>query len=405
MEMSQNGIHIMNNNDVLVCGSFSLMRFNPERLIKSYKIATPNVRITAIQTSTDNFVWINKQSNSGNINIYKKERFLKIEYVANSISLPDMLLFRYRLKGFSGKWSQPTNQRTALYTNLSAGNYTFEVQCSIDGVHWSRAAGSPPLHFIRPLWQRWWAIAIYAIIAILTVMLITRYYLRQKEKKRIELLQRAKLENELHLKNLRSRVIPHFTKNVLSAIGHFAMTEKLKASHYISVFSKFSENTLHFADKNYIKLSDEINYTMQYLELEKIRFEKKNFEFKLQISENTNQDILIPALTLHTYCDNAIRHGLINKTQSDWEIILDFEKTDLGTIIRVTDNGIGRQKAQALGTRGNGQGLLLIQQQILFYNSANRSKISQEIIDLTNEEGECAGTQIMLFIPDNYSFN
>ena len=67
-------------------------------------------------------------------------------------------------------------------------------------------------------------------------------------------MSRQKLENELQLNTLRSKVIPHFTKNVLSAIGNFAMTNRVKASYYISIFSNFTQQTLSNADKNYINI-------------------------------------------------------------------------------------------------------------------------------------------------------
>ena len=152
----------------------------------------------------------------------------------------------------------------------------------------------------------------YLLVIIALSVFFTKTYTKQKQQRKIEELSRKQLQNELQLNTLRSKIIPHFTKNVLSAIGHFAMTDKLKAGHFISVFSKFSSLTLANADKNYVALSVELEYIEKYLELEKMRFGDR-FSYEIIVAADVNANIKIPTMTLHTYCDNAIRHGLIPK--------------------------------------------------------------------------------------------
>ena len=76
----------------------------------------------------------------------------------------------------------------------------------------------------------------------------------------MEQLNRKKLENELQIRTLHSKVLPHFTKNVLTAIASFAMEDNRKAGKYISLFSRFSELTLANSDKNYNTLEEEMKY-------------------------------------------------------------------------------------------------------------------------------------------------
>lgn len=108
-------------------------------------------------------------------------------------------------------------------------------------------------------------------------------------------------------------------------------------------------------------------------------------------------------MTLHTYCDNAIRHGLVHKN-GEGVLSISIHPSDSGIIIRVKDNGIGRAKAQELGTRGNGQGLKLIEQQINFYNQKNKYKMTQTITDLYDMNNVSIGTELKLFVPDEYYF-
>ena len=211
------------------------------------------------------------------------------------------------------------------------------------------------------------------------------------------------LENELKLRTLQSKVLPHFTKNVLTAIGHFAMEDNRKAGKYISLFSRFSQLTLSNSDKNYNTLEEEMKYIQIYLELEKMRHGNK-IDFTIHTREGVDNQISIPAMTLYTYCDNAIRHGLVN-SEGDGLLEISVGRNNEGTTISVRDNGIGRKRSAELGTHGNQIGLKLIQQQVDFYNTQNERKIKQEITDLHDHEGKAAGTLVELYIPDGYVFS
>ena len=405
LESGQNGMCIDHNGDVWLSTALCVLKFNPEKLMQWQHQKIPPIRVSHISYSTDNTIWkaYYPESKPKDPFVFDDEyKFFRIEYICNSISAPLSLRFRYRLVGMSEKWSESVNTKSVSYTNLLPGKYTFEVECSMDGEHWSKPASSPEFIVLAPHLLRWYMLVLYLLVLVSTIIFISRWIIKRKEARKLDTLTRKKLENELQLNTLRSKVIPHFTKNVLSAIGHFAMTDKLRASHYIAVFSKFTQLTLSNADKNYNSLEEEINYLRTYLELEKMRFDAR-FDYKISIEQHVNTAILIPGMTLHTYCDNAIRHGLVNKKGSGF-LSINITNHHNGVLIVVEDNGIGRERAQQLGTRGNGQGLLLIEQQLQFYNSQNSEAIYQTITDLKDENNMPSGTRVNLYIPKNYRF-
>lgn len=237
------------------------------------------------------------------------------------------------------------------------------------------------------------------IMSVTLIFVIVRF---QQKKRKMEEQKQKSLENELQLRTLHSKVLPHFTKNVLTAIGHFAMDDNRKAGHYISQFSKFTHLTLANSDKNYNKLENELNYIETYLSLEKMRFDKR-LEYTVSVGENVDVSVLIPAMALHTYCDNAIRHGIVNKS-GEGNLNVTINRKDGGLSIQITDNGIGRKRSAELGTQGNQIGLQLIQQQLDFYNRLNDRWIVQTITDLEDEAGKSLGTTVELYIPDGYRF-
>ncbi len=404
LESGQNGICVDSEGYVWLATALNVLRFNPEDILKTHTRFIPKLRINSIFFSADNTNWQSHFFSGGEVRIPSENKFFRIDYIANSISAPKSLRFRYRLLGLSDKWSEQVYTKSVNYTNIGFGKYRFEVQCSMNGMDWSPIVQSPVIEITVPVFLRPIAFLIYILLIIAVSVQLTKVLTKRKQDNQLQELNRRKLENELQLKSLRSKIIPHFTKNVLSAIGHFAMTEKLKAGHFIAVFYKFSEKTLSYSDKNYIALSEEIEYTKLYLELEKMRFEDKEFDFNIYISDEIDRKMLVPALTLHTYCDNAIRHGLINKSGKGWKLTINVEKEITGVKISVTDNGIGRKKAAQLGTKGAGQGLSLIELQLDFYNSRNNEKITQQIYDLIDPDGNATGTKVELYVPDNFKF-
>ncbi len=103
--------------------------------------------------------------------------------------------FRYRLKGFTDKWSEWSEQTQADFTNLRAGNYTFELQNSYNR----------QLHYYHiELQPRWHETGWAHLTALLTVVLLIVYlvYLQERrmQKQRLRLLNEH--EEQLHQREL-----------------------------------------------------------------------------------------------------------------------------------------------------------------------------------------------------------
>lgn len=404
LESGQNGFMEDSSCDVWLTGNV-LVKFNPEKLISSLQLKIPSIRVASIFYSWNNVDWkqhiFSPNAKSNLIKIPAQNKFLRFEFVSNSIASPKTLRFKYRLKGFSDEWSAPTYAKSAEFTNIKSGKYQFEVQCSIDGLRWSAPASSPQIKIITPFMLRWFMWIGYLFTMLLIVAWASNAYAKYMQRKKFNMLRNQKLENELQLRNLQSKMLPHFTNNVLTAIANIAMDDNRKAGRYISLFSKFNQMTLQNADKNYNSLKYELEYIESYLELEKMRFGNK-LEYKIICDEDVDLSVLVPSMALHTYCDNAIRHGLVNKSGNGMLIVYIQKKPD-GINISVEDNGIGRTRSIELGTQGNMLGLALISQQIEFYNKTNKNHITQTVSDLTHDE-KPAGTKIDLFIPDGFVF-
>ena len=79
------------------------------------------------------------------------------------------------------------------------------------------------------------------------------------------------------------------------------------------------------------------------------------------------------------------------------------KKVDLIKII-IRDNGIGRQAAALNVNSSTGKGLKLMQQYYEILNRNNKEKITETIIDLIDESGNPAGTEVIITIPKKFEF-
>ncbi len=103
---------------------------------------------------------------SGEIDVKPGQEKWEFQYTASSLLVPERTSFKYRLAGFDKGWIDAGNRRTAYYTHLPPGSYTFQVTAANnDGVLSARGA---ELHFRLepPFFQTWW----FRLLAVLSIL-------------------------------------------------------------------------------------------------------------------------------------------------------------------------------------------------------------------------------------------
>ncbi|MBL0095403.1 MAG: hypothetical protein IPP46_02115 [Bacteroidetes bacterium] len=135
---------------------------------------------------------------------------ISIEYTGIWYTQPDIISYRYRLKGYSNDWI-PTRDRIVTFPNLPPGRYTFEVVASL-GVQ-SVSSNVVAYSFIikKPLWKENWIILSGILLLSSGVFLFIRD--RDIKVRRLESLKKEKVEYQFA--TLKSQVNPHFYSIVL----------------------------------------------------------------------------------------------------------------------------------------------------------------------------------------------
>ena len=260
-----------------------------------------------------------------------------------------------------------------------------------------------------PWWQRWWLLAISAVIVIVIVVALVTLIERQRHRRRLRHLQREKKQKELQISAIRLKAIPHFHANVLAGIEYFLMNNSTaEATRYLKLYSDFTNQTLTDIDRPARSVAEEVDYTRIYLQLEQLRYGER-LSYDITVDNDVNQQQLLPTMLLHTYCQNALKHGIGNKPHGGHISIrirrhaTDHDTSDI--VVSVTDNGVGRAAAAHLNKNSTQQGLRILMEQIALYNQTNRRPICQTVTDLHDEEGHPAGTCFELSVPTDYHFD
>jgi len=224
---------------------------------------------------------------------------------------------------------------------------------------------------------------------------------QEKEKRMREL---DHLMKESRLAALQSQMNPHFIFNAMNSIQRFTLQHDVEnANKYISRFSKLLRMVLQHSEKNAITLDDELQMLQLYLEIESLRMSNA-FTFRFEVDEDIETDALrIPGMMVQPFVENALVHGLANKPGDKTLLVRFYLPQDRMLLCEVTDNGIGRDKAMILKEKKaamlphQSKGITLVRERLSLYNGQVKGKIT--IIDLTNEQGEAAGTTVRIEIP------
>ncbi|OUR91899.1 hypothetical protein A9Q87_08850 [Flavobacteriales bacterium 34_180_T64] len=136
-------------------------------------------------------------------------------------------------------------------------------------------------------------------------------------------LKAEKTKTELSL--LRTQINPHFFFNTLNNLYALTVKNSKQAPDVILKLSDMMRYTIYEGEKETVKLSDEIDYLNNYIELHKIRYKKSvEITFNHAIDLNTR----IAPLLFIILLENAFKHGIETLTENAFIHINLFEDTD-----------------------------------------------------------------------------
>lgn len=140
----------------------------------------------------------NSVSKTKTIELSYRDNVFSIEFSALDYFLPDKITYEYRLVGVDQNWvTVPASRRFASYTNLSGGQYIFQVKAAnSDGVLSDRVS-EIEINIHPPFWETRWFRLVLVLVVIGSVMGYIRYRTYRLHE------QKRKLEHQVHERTLR----------------------------------------------------------------------------------------------------------------------------------------------------------------------------------------------------------
>jgi LytS/YehU family sensor histidine kinase len=155
---------------------------------------------------------------------------------------------------------------------------------------------------------------------------------------------------------------------------------------------------LESSKSKYIEIEEEINLLKLYVELEHLCYPNK-FDYEFEIAEAVKAaDYEIPTMIIQPYIENAINHGLLQKSTKGL-LKIKFQFIDNQIIVAISDNGVGRKKAQANRPKTHhSHGMSLTNDRLKVLNYIENSNIQVEVSDLDIGKIE-TGTVVRICFP------
>lgn len=158
--------------------------------------------------------------------------------------------------------------------------------------------------------------------------------LKQNEKKQKE-LEKEKLNSELAF--LKSQISPHFFFNTLNNIYSLIGIDGPTAQESVLKLSKLMRYLLYESESGETKISSEIDFMNNYIDLMKLRLSSK-VELQVDFPKEFS-DFSIPPLLFVPFIENAFKHGISYRDRSFINISMKIENDQISFS---TENSVGK---------------------------------------------------------------
>jgi ligand-binding sensor domain-containing protein/signal transduction histidine kinase/DNA-binding response OmpR family regulator len=229
------------------------------------------------------------------------QSFITIDFTSLNFVNPRKERFYYKLDGFDNDWIDNASNRSANYTKLPAGKYSFRVKV-LKG--FDEFIYSNPLELVikPPFWLTSWAYALYIMTGLLMIFLLIKYLKDKAAHNRRLFVQKMENEKLIELNKSKLRFfinVSHEFKTPLTLI--LSPLEKLLREGIKSQPISSVNKTIQTAHRNAMRLSRLIT---QIMELRKI--DTGNLKLRAQ----STQVIDFIKNICDNYDDYAIHHRI-----------------------------------------------------------------------------------------------
>ena len=245
-----------------------------------------------------------------------------------------------------------------------------------------------PVHNLKYPFYGFLYLLIFFLIIIVNRIQRYRLELKQETERKMAAWQ---------MKAIKNQIDPHFTLNILNAIGSLYATERnrSRADYIFAKYARLIRQTVISSDQIIITLEEELEFVRNYIDLELFRCNHA-FAYAIETDENVDLQIRIPRMLIHTFVENALKYGIRNNPENGF-LKIALRSLDQTYQIAVEDNGPGFA-TDPVDPAGTGKGLMIVNELTELYFKLEKKKITWSIKNLHGPESQKTGIRALVVI-------
>lgn len=242
-----------------------------------------------------------------------------------------------------------------------------------------------------------WALMVVALLVAAMLFVLYQWHRRKGRLQALELRQQL---IETRLRNTRNRLSPHFIYN---ALNHEMLSQMDGKAVDFNALTQLLRRGLAMADTLETTLKDELAFVDYYATIEGQQM-GDDFKYEKIIDEGIDTSrIMLPAMTIQIFAENAIKHGLrpLKPKEGQWrQLTIHVSRQEKATLVEVIDNGKGLQ--EHIASQGK-TGMKVVRQTIQMLNERNRQHIDFGIGNYQQEDR--GGCRSWILLPDDFDYH
>lgn len=190
-----NGVNIFRPSEILKANSHV-----PQIVLTDFKLSNRSVSVRDKGAPLKRNIAYSKE-----IVLSYDQKSFTFEFAALDFTEPSKNKYAIKMEGFDPDWQQIGTNRSATYTNLDPGTYTFRVKGSNNDGVWNEEGTSVKVIILPPWWRTWWAYLIYLSVIGSLAFYLWKREIREKELQHQLELEHVAAENLKEVDQLKSR--------------------------------------------------------------------------------------------------------------------------------------------------------------------------------------------------------
>ena len=290
-------------------------------------------------------------------------RRVEFVYSAPALTNPERVRFRHRLEGFDTDWTDAGSTRSAVYNQLTPGEYRFRVTASNNDGVWNETGHEYSFRILAPFWKRGWFLGLTGLITASSLGAMVRFVSLRHLRRKL-----ARLEEAHAIEKERMRIAQDMHDEIggklsrisfLSDMACQSVPASSEASQQIDQVSETAREVIRTVDEIVWAVSprnDTLDSAIHYIcrHAEEF-FELTPIELQLELPGE------VPALRLsaevrhNLFCavKEALHNVLKHAGASRVRITIAVHPSNLE--VTINDNGQGFEAADVFKPSGNGK--------------------------------------------------